>query len=344
MERLKWRVVNIIKETEEAYSFILVNEQGMVVPYEAGQFLTFIFRHRGIEIRRSYSISSTPGVDKDISITVKRKTNGEISRQLINHVQIGDQLTSIYPAGRFMAETNAALKRQFFFIAAGSGIVPVFSLIKKILKYEPLSKIILIYQNHHQNDIIFKDKLNKLETEYAGSFKCIHLISNPASKEHLPQKLNNHLLEKLVTETAIAVMGKLFFLCGPVSFMRMAQFTLRWMGFTVEQIKKENFTVDHIPAPPAIYDTSTKKITIHFNNKTYQIETSSQINILQAALNKNIELPYSCRSGRCSNCVAKCIQGKIVMSNNEVLTDRDIENGLVLTCVAYAETDAELEW
>jgi ring-1,2-phenylacetyl-CoA epoxidase subunit PaaE len=122
----------------------------------------------------------------------------------------------------------------------------------------------------------------------------------------------------------------------------MAQFTLKWMGFQDDLIKKENFTVDRVPPPPLMSDTSTKEIIIHYNKQTFKIRATYPQNILQAALNNDIQLPYSCRSGVCASCVAKCIKGKARMSRNEVLTEKDIEAGLVLTCVGYAETDVEL--
>jgi ring-1,2-phenylacetyl-CoA epoxidase subunit PaaE len=344
MDRIIWKVVDIIKETHNAFRFVLKNETSGNINYQAGQFLTFIFKHKDNEIRRSYSISSTPGIDELIFITVKRIPNGEISRHLINHIHVNDTLISIQPAGRFTIETNPQQQRQFFFIAGGSGIVPVFSLIKKILNEEPLSKVFLIYQNHNEKEIIFKKQLEKTEKKFPTQFKWINFLSKPHAKHHFPQKLNNFLLEKLVDEYTDANKEKLFYLCGPTSFMRMVQFTLKWMGFNDEQIKKEIFAVEFVPPPALITGTSSKKIIIHYNKKTFTIEATYPTSILQAALNNNIQLPYSCRSGRCSTCVAKCTKGKVKMSNNEVLTEKDLENGLVLTCVGYAETDVELEF
>lgn len=335
---------DVVKETPNAYSFVLENETGENIYYQAGQFLTFIFNGKSGEIRRSYSISSAPGVDELPSITVKRIQNGEISRHLINHVHIKDVLTSIYPAGLFTIETNAFQKRQFNFIAAGSGIVPVFSLIKKILKEEPLSMILLIYQNHNETEIIFAKQLAAIEKEFSPQLKWISLLSKPVSKNHLPQKLNNSLLEKLIEELTDKKKENLFYICGPPSFMRMAQFTLKWLGFEDEKIRKENFTFEPAAAPPLISDTSPKEIFIRFNKQVFKIKAVYPQNILQAALNNNLQLPYSCRSGTCASCVARCIKGKIKMSNNEVLTEKDVENNLVLTCVGYAETDVELEF
>ncbi|HLY70558.1 MAG TPA: iron-sulfur cluster-binding domain-containing protein, partial [Puia sp.] len=172
-------------------------------------------------------------------------------------------------------------------------------------------------------------------------FSLISFLSQPAKNKN-PEKLNIFLLEKSIADLFDKDKSPLFYVCGPGSFMRMAQFTLKWMGFADEQIKKENFTVDFIPMPPLIGDTTPKKITIHFAKKTFHLEAAYPKNILQAALDNNIPLPYSCRGGICSTCVATCKKGKVKMSINEVLTANDLQNGLVLTCVGYAETDLEL--
>lgn len=136
----------------------------------------------------------------------------------------------------------------------------------------------------------------------------------------------------------------MFYLCGPVSFMRMAEFTLRIMGYQESFIRKENFVVDHIPKPPIINDPSPKNVTIVYDGHQYDVEVAYPQNILQAALLQNIQLPYSCRGGRCSVCAAICISGKVKMSLNEVLTEKDLSKGMVLTCVGYAETDIVLDF
>ncbi len=344
MGKIIWKVVNIIKETKSTNTFVLKNETPRNINYQVGQFLTFLFNSKDGEIRRSYSMSSSPGIDKLVSITVKRVPNGEISRHLINHVHINDTLISIQPAGRFTIDTNVKTQRQFIFISAGTGIVPVFSLIKKILKEEPLSRILLIDQNHDESEIIFRKQLEEKQRVFAPQFKWISLLSKLQPGTLIPQKLNNFLLEKIMNEQVDREKQSLFYLCGPLSFMRMAQFTLKWMGFTEEQIKKENFTIEEVLPPPLIMDKEPKEIVIHYNDQTFRIKAVSTRNILQAALNEHISLPYSCRSGICSTCIAKCMKGKVKMSNNEVLTEKDVASGWVLTCVGYAETDVELEF
>ena len=144
METLQWKVIQVIPETTDTITFILEEAQGRTVTWEAGQSLTFLFYHDVHEIRRSYSICTAPGIDKHIAITVKKKVNGEISRHILNTWKPGTAAVSLPPAGRFTVTTDPSQQRHIYFIVAGSGIVPILGLIKKVLYEEPESRITLI--------------------------------------------------------------------------------------------------------------------------------------------------------------------------------------------------------
>jgi ring-1,2-phenylacetyl-CoA epoxidase subunit PaaE len=122
----------------------------------------------------------------------------------------------------------------------------------------------------------------------------------------------------------------------------MAEFTLRLIGMTDDQIRKEHFVIDRTPPQPLLSDRSPKEITIHLMGRTHQFNVSFPSTILDAASQQGLELPYSCKAGRCGTCTAYCIHGKIIMGTNEVLTERDLAKGLVLLCVGYAATNAEI--
>ena len=179
MEILQWKVLKVVPETREAVSYVLETVNGQPVHYEAGQFLTLLFEHHGHEIRRSYSMSSTPGVDDQVSITVKRKVNGAISRYIQVIWREGTVVNTILPTGLFKIDTDKNRQRTFFFIAAGSGIVPVFSLLKKVLHFEPKSRVILLFQNFDEDRIIFHEALRQLENQFGDRFTRIDLLSNP---------------------------------------------------------------------------------------------------------------------------------------------------------------------
>jgi len=181
---LNLKIIQIIEETTEAKTFVFENVGNEMVNYLPGQFLTFIFNNSSREVRRSYSISSTPEIDEYIQITVKKIENGEISRFFYNHIAIGDQISSLRPAGRFTLNLNNNFKRDIFLIAGGSGISPLISHLKNILKNEPLSNVKLIYANKNESTTIFYNALSQLEKKFSGQLKVINIYSSPLENSH----------------------------------------------------------------------------------------------------------------------------------------------------------------
>jgi ring-1,2-phenylacetyl-CoA epoxidase subunit PaaE len=355
MEILQWKVIQVIPETPDAKTYVLEEANGKPVTWDAGQSLTFLFSHPGHEIRRSYSICTTQGIDKHIAITVKKKENGEVSRHILRTWQPGTLVNSLPPAGRFIIVTDPAQKRQIWFIAAGSGIVPMLALIKKVLFQEPKSHITLLYQNHDERNIIYQQQLQQLAIQYPQRFTRIDLLSNPIDADTKPTRLNNWLLEKIIGDNLPstsayaeasadkALRTTVFFTCGPEPFMRMVQFTLRVMGFAEDQLRKEHFVIEAIRKPAFTIPPTAYRIVLHYAHQTYHFTSAWPDTILKAAQKQGIALPYSCNTGRCATCAAHCRKGSVIMSNNEVLTDGDLQGGLVLTCTGYATADLELD-
>lgn len=341
---LQLRITKIIHETSDTKTFFLHPvDKNISIHYKAGQFLTLLVQHAGREVRRSYSLGSTPGIDEQLFITVKRKVNGEISRHLLDHFKEGDVITSLLPSGRFIIDEPVT--GTCFFIAGGSGITPVFALIKDLLYHHSSTSAILINQSRNEEHIIYKKQLYRLNREFTERFHWIQLFSQPLAQNAISQRLINTMLEALIHDIfnrQHLQMNIRFYLCGPQALMRMAEFTLRLIGFSDGQIKKEHFVIESPPPAPLLTDTASKKVTIHFHGKKHQVKVAYPQNILDAALQKGVRLPYSCKAGRCSTCAAYCLKGKVVMSRNEVLTERDLAKGLVLTCVGFAVTDTEL--
>ena len=338
MEHLQLRILEIRQETRDSKTFFVEEINKRKIGYKAGQFVTLIVTLKNKEIRRSYSISSTPKIDDVFFFTIKRIENGELSRYLFDNVKAGDILTSLPPTGRFTIQQPDS--QLAVFIAAGSGITPVFSLIKHLLYHFPNNNVLLINQNHSETDSIFRSELLKLQEQFPESFKLKEIFSHPSDHTKRGQRLNNNLLESILLQNVSTASVK-FYLCGPSSFMRMAQFTLKVMKYDQHQIRQENFFAT-APPPPVMADKTPHKVAIHFHRKKHVIEVAYPQNILEVALKHHIQLPYSCRGGRCSTCTAKCTSGKVKMTINDVLTPKDLEEGLILTCVSYPETDVEL--
>lgn len=329
---LQLKIEAIRHDAPDTATFFLSNTAGIKVAYKAGQFITLVFNHHTGEVRRSYSLSSTPDDDL-LAITVKRIPNGELSRFLLIHSQVGDIWIAEEPAGRFTVNNFEAGKDLFFF-AAGSGITPIFSQIKYVLNRPGNSRLTLIYSNRNAGVILFKRELEELQQQYAQRLTIVHLLSDNA------QRLNNVTAEQLVRKYVRHNLQKAqFYLCGPFSYMRMVRLTLIYMGIAGNNIRKENFVLDTVAVGGTKISFAPRKLQIIFGGETHDISAGENQSILQAALQNHIPLPYSCRAGICSACTAKCTRGKITITENDVLTDADLAEGLVLTCTGYATTD-----
>ncbi len=329
---LRLKVETIKWELPDTATLYLSETSEKKVHYKAGQFITLVFTHHDEEIRRSYSLSSSPDEDQ-LAITIKRIENGEISRFLLTKIKPGDILNAVEPAGRFVIN-QIEDEKDIFLFAAGSGIVPVFSQLKYLLKRKGGSRVILIYSNQNENSILFKAELDTLSTENPDRLQIIHFLSSETNR------LNNLLVEQVVSKNIKYGLQKAeFYTCGPFDYMRMIRLTLLFMGIEPAQIRKENFVLETIPVTPSLTSFAPRNIRIRFKNELHDLTVGENQSILQAALQNNIPLPYSCRVGDCSTCAALCKSGKVQMVKNDVLTDADLAAGWVLTCTGHPLSD-----
>lgn len=329
----KVRVTQVIEETPDSRTFVLEGLEGWNPVYAPGQFLTLVFNTPFGEKRRSYSISSTPAVHEPFGITVKRVTNGEFSRQLVDKTREGDTWSTSGISGFFQLPVSMEKTEQFFFLAAGSGITPCFSLIKTLL-HTTGKKVILIYSNRSQADTIFYRQLKQLQEQFPNRFTCHFLFSNHTNV--LQARLSNWLLTQLMESyLEVPPVEALFYLCGPFSYMQAVTITLLVNGVPAENIKKENFDTSPRKVHPVPPDINPHQVTVHFHQQQYTLHVQYPHTILQVAKSQGIQLPYSCEAGRCGSCIATCTSGKTWMAYNEVLTDAEINQGRVLVCQAY---------
>ncbi|MEO7444643.1 MAG: iron-sulfur cluster-binding domain-containing protein [Ferruginibacter sp.] len=334
------KITKIISETAKAASFVLEAQDGWKPIYKPGQFLTLVFFTMHGEKRRSYSISSSPACNEALTITVKKIANGEFSRWLVDEARAGDILYCSGIGGQFILPGDDKIFKAFYFYAAGSGITPCFSLLKTLL-VTTKNSITLFYSNRSLREAIFHEDLEALAKKYAHRFSIYYFFSNIM---HVEKGRMSFLLlqEKLSRESQFE--KSLNYICGPWAYMQLVTFAISRVS-TNAKIIKENFSTLPrltLPKPP---DTEAHQVTIHYRENMYNITVQYPDNILSAALKNNIMLPYSCRAGRCSSCMATCTSGKIWMAYNEVLVDEEIEKGRILTCQGYpVENDAVIRF
>lgn len=326
------RIKNIRQETSDVKSFVLETTDGSLLEYEPGQFLITVFDTPAGEVRRSYSFSSHPRIGEP-TITVKRIANGVASRWLFDEARIGDKLRSAGVSGRFTIDKSLAPGTPVFLMAAGSGITPVQSLLLELLLFRKHEKVVLVYSTRSEQETIFLNELKSLAEEHSAQLALEIFHSNHQDLSRA--RLGRLALESVVRRHTQNPAHAIYYLCGPHVYMQNITIALLTEGVPEDDIRTEKF-FNPLPPPPARPpDTHPHMVDIYFNKQRFTISVQYPQTILQAALKHNIMLPYSCEAGRCGSCAATCTKGDIWMSRNEILLDKEMANGRVLTCTGY---------
>ncbi len=338
------RVKEVIEEIPEAKTFVFEQPQPPI-EYKSGQFLTLIADINGESVRRAYSMCTSPFVDKDIAVTVKRVKGGLMSNWLNDNLKPGDHIQVMEPMGTFTTEFKPDNKRHLVMFAGGSGITPMMSIIKSILHAEPESIVSLIYANRNINSIIFKDALQELEEKYEGRLHVIHILDEAPLEWQGPSGLLNHeLLTRLFERIPDWGHDKTTYLmCGPEGMMNNVETLLDQMGIPKERIFKESFVAGTIKKdqeePAAAGEITTREVTLIFEGEEHVVTVPPDKYILDAGLDAGLDLPFSCQSGLCTACRGKCLSGQVKMDEMEGLSEAEIKAGYVLPCVSHPLTD-----
>ncbi len=338
------QVKEVIKETEDASTIVFWHPLSEQVKYKAGQFLTLIVpADNGKKVRRSYSMSSSPHTDTAVAVTVKRVLNGLVSNYLLDNVKTGDFIEVVEPMGHFVVEPDSEVKRHFVLIGAGSGVTPLMSIAKSILKMEPQSQVSMVYGNRDESSIIFRKELMKMELQYASNFKLATVLSKASDNwAGLRGRINKANIVAILKEMNVHFKEEEFYMCGPEGMMDELVSTLNMFDVDPHKIHRENFHApvmgEDEPENEADESLQEREITVNYDGETYTYKVQPHQSILEAALDQNIDLPYSCQAGMCTACLGKCISGKVKMDEEDGLTQSEIDQGFVLTCVGHPLT------
>ncbi len=328
------QIADIRQDTHDTKSFVLKPVSSPPISYIPGQFLTLVFPGKVTEERRSYSISSNPEFNEPLTITVKRIDNGAFSRFLFDQCNVGSSLYTIGAAGLFSLPDDLSGIKNVFLFAAGSGITPMRPLVMSLARDFPKVKTYLIYSNHDRKSTIFLDELEALQKTYSQNLHMDFLFSD--AKDLRRARLGKFLVEELVAKYAgQEKMDSLFYLCGPHDYMQMISITLLREGVPSDNIRKEIFNAIKprvIELPP---DQDEHSVLVRIDGEQHTLKVQFPVSILETAKRQGILLPYSCEAGKCGTCVASCVEGKVWMSYNEVLLDKELDQGRVLTCTGF---------
>jgi ferredoxin-NADP reductase len=318
------RVGAVVRETAEASSIVLEVPPSLrsAFAYQAGQFCSFRVRVGGEEYVRCFSMSSSPAVDPELRVTVKRTPDGVVSNWMNDHLAPGDLLEVARPAGFFRLGSGRGDVVAF---SAGSGITPVISLVKTALATTPRD-VRLLYANRDGDAIIFRSEIDELKERYGQRLTVSHHLDN----EH------GLIQPDTVRHFAGLADDPEFYLCGPGPFMETVEETLLANGVGAERIHIERFTpAEWLSEPePADATVSASRVTIELDGRTETTDHRPGTTILQTARQLGMSPPFSCESGSCATCMARLLQGTASMHVNNALTSEEVDDGWVLTCQA----------
>jgi ring-1,2-phenylacetyl-CoA epoxidase subunit PaaE len=334
------RVREIVPETAEANSirFEIPPELREAFAFKAGQHLTLRATINGEEVRRNYSLCTAPA-EGDWMVTVKRIGGGLFSNWVGDQLNAGDTVEVMVPHGSFTTDFDPANRRHLVGIAGGSGITPVISLIRALLREEPQSRFTLLYGNRDSSSVIFLEALAALKDKHLDRLEIYHFLD----QEEQDIELFNGMLNRERLDEAIAhlvtdasdVDG--WFICGPGPMMDAAEGALLDRNIARERIHIERFTADRPPEAVAreIAQLQTQaegvSVAVTLDGRTRRVPFTAG-NILDSARASGLPAPFACKAGVCATCRAKVTRGKVEMAARYGLTDEEVAAGYVLTC------------
>lgn len=350
-------VREVIRETSDAIT-IVFEHPGDALDYRAGQFLTLICEVKGAEIRRSYSLCTSPWVDEYPAVTVKRVADGLMSNHLNNTITAGNTIKVMKPMGHFTIDIAPHNKRHVVLMGGGSGITPLMGIAKSVLSQEPESRVSLVYANRDLDSIIFKTQWEQLATQYPERLTVVHSLDQAPPNWQGPAGMvtPDKLVEIIKQLPNQGVHSTEYFICGPNGLMNAIFGALEILGVPKDRIKRELFvnnssdkknTDNNTMAESnaqnneALVEDDTKdyEVTIILDGEEHTFTVEAGYSILETGLDEGIDMPYSCQSGLCTACRGKLLSGKVKMDETEGLSDEEMEEGYVLNCVGHPVTE-----
>lgn len=341
------RVKDIRRETDEcvSVSFDIPDELKDTYRFKQGQYLTLRETLDGEEVRRSYSLCSSP-LENEWRVAIKLVEDGRFSTFANTRLRVGDQIEVMPPEGRFYTDVDPDQRKNYLAFAAGSGITPVISIIKTVLRTEPKSTFTLFYGNRDTHSIIFREEIESLKNRYVDRFRNFHVLS----RERLDADLFYGRIDRDKFDAYCQSLFNLdtvdeIFLCGPEEMIFSLKEHFEKQHVDAKKIHFELFTtpvggpVTSTVVEAAPIEDGQCHISIKLDGKSFDFAIpAGSNNILDAAIENGHDVPYSCKGGVCSTCRAKLLDGKVEMELNYALEPDEVEAGYVLTCQSMPQT------
>jgi ring-1,2-phenylacetyl-CoA epoxidase subunit PaaE len=327
------KIKSILRQTDKAVSITFEVPTALKADFAftAGQYITLKTVIDAKEIRRDYSLSSSPQ-SESLTVTVKEIENGVFSSYANTQLKTGDTLEVGTPNGRFIYDPKTDTSNTIVAFAAGSGITPIMSIARTVLETD--SNFVLIYGNKSPKETIFYDEILKLQTLHSNRFMVQFVYSETDEKDALFGRIDSGNVQYILKNNIAVNNSQKFYLCGPEGMINTVNGILTEKGVEASKVLFELFTASEVKSTSTSTNEGDSNITILVDEEETTLVMSQKQTILDAALANDLDVPYSCQGGVCSSCICRVTEGAATMRQNNILTDNEVAEGLVLSCQA----------
>ncbi|MCE5186776.1 MAG: ferric reductase-like transmembrane domain-containing protein [Planctomycetaceae bacterium] len=231
--RRRCRIDSILPQTHDTFTLSFKPVEKAIRQHKPGQFMWLTLKRPGRKSEtHPFTIASSPTALPALQVTIKQSGN---YTNTIGLTRTTDTAIIEGPYGRFSMLNYPAT--PLLFIAGGVGITPVMSMIRYLRDTGDNRRVILLYGNKTADDIIFKDELNTL----ASNFTITHILSRPSPDWSGPK---GHITGELIGEHAQSILHNAeVFLCGPPAMMDKIIAALKQLAVPAARVHYERFTI-----------------------------------------------------------------------------------------------------
>lgn len=333
------KIKDLRRETADSVSLAFDVDSSNEFRYQSGQYITIKSTINGKDVRRSYSLSSAPH-ENDFRVVVKKVENGRMSTFLNTSVKVGDELEVMTPAGNFIAKNHNA---NLVGIAAGSGITPIFSLLKSVLKAG--GKFTLYYGNVNVASTIYKKEIDELLAQHPNQLSVTYTYDEGASlgfDEINCGRIDDKKMNAFIKTNVEMLKADGFYICGPEPMINSVSDALKYVGVPSEKVHFELFTVPVKKEGEKVVSgfKGISHLTVLMDGEEIEFDLAADGDfILDASIEHGVDAPFSCKGAVCCTCKAKVLEGKAIMEMNYSLSDEEVAQGYILTCQSHPASE-----